>query len=230
MVFSADCKDRLLWKGLGRGLMATLMITLMACSPSDALNSANLLRGARAETYLLSHGALCARLPTLEAVDQYSRNQLPDQSAVSRHVKAWDLSGLLDFSRSADGAWIMLPSEGLKKLKGVHFRRAPGGENDALCFGRLWIERVIDYQQNKPFGVEDAVTVRLEASLKDSPMLKYFKGLPVEPFDPNIFTLSTGSAYAEMLLPSFGIEMGLKPTPTGWYLAKGAMRLGAIEP
>ena len=89
---------------------------------------------------------------------------------------------------------------------------------------------VIDFKPGERFGVQDAVSVRLEANLKDAHMLKHFRGLMVEPFDPNLFVLSTGSSYAEMLSPSFGIEMGLKPTPTGWYLAKGAMRLGAIEP
>ncbi|MDH4396169.1 MAG: hypothetical protein QE278_10850 [Limnobacter sp.] len=204
-----------------------LTFLVMGCSPRNSLNAENLLRGARAETHILSHGALCARLPTLDAIDLYARNAIPDTSAVGRTVKTWDLSGLLDIVRAQDGRWIVLPSEGLKKLKGIHFRKGPSGENDALCFGRLWIERTIDFTENKALGVDDAVSARFEASLKDAEMLKYFRGLLVEPFDPNTFTLSTGTAYAETLSPRFSLEMSLRPTQTGWYLAKGASGLGA---
>jgi len=209
-----------------RWILVVLTVLVAGCSPQNALNADNLLRGARAETHVLSHGALCPRLPTLEAIDLYASNAIPDTSAVGRMVKTWDLSGLLDIVRAQDGRWIVLPSDGLKKLKGVHFRKGPSGENDALCFGRLWIERTIDFQENKALGVEDAVSARFEASLKDAEMLRYFKGLLVEPFDPNTFTLSTGTAYAETLSPSFGLEMSLRPTQTGWYLARGTSGLG----
>ncbi len=49
------------------------------------------------------------------------------------------------------------------------------------------------YIQNKPFGQEDAVSARFEASLKDAHMLNHFKNLKVESFDPSVFTLSTGT-------------------------------------
>jgi hypothetical protein len=206
--------------------LLVLTFLVMGCSPRNSLNAENLLRGARAETHILSHGAFCARLPTLDAIDLYARNAIPDTSAVGRTVKTWDLSGLLDIVRAQDGRWIVLPSEGLKKLKGIHFRKGPSGENDALCFGRLWIERTIDFKENKALGIEEAVSARFEASLKDAEMLRYFKGLLVEPFDPNTFTLSTGTAYAETLSPRFSLEMSFRPTQTGWYLAKGTSGLG----
>lgn len=193
---------------------------LAACNPRTSLNHENLLKGARAETFILNHGALCARLPTPEAIDQYSRDAVPANSAVARDVRAWDLSGLLDIMQTRDGRWVIMPSQGLKKLEGVHFRQGPKGDNEALCFGRLWVEKTVDYLQNKPFGLEDAVSARFEASLKDAHMLNYFKNLKVESFDPSVFTLSSGTAVAATLQPSFVIEMALRPTNTGWYLAK----------
>ena len=196
---------------------------LCACNPRTLLTHDNLLAGARAETFILSHGALCARLPTAEAIDQYARDKVPDNSAVAKDVKAWDLSGLLDILQTRDGRWVILPSPGLKALDGVHFRKTPSGENDALCFGRVWVDQVIDYTENQPMGVADAVTVRFQASLKDLHMLKYFKDVKVEAFDPSIFVLSTGTAYGSTLNPNFTIEMALRPTTTGWYLAKGAL-------
>jgi hypothetical protein len=193
---------------------------LMACNPRTNLNEDNLLKGARAETFILSHGALCARLPSPEAIEKYARDQVPSNSAVAREVKAWDLSGLLDIFQTRDGRWVIMPSSGLKKLEGVHFRQGPQGDNEALCFGRLWVEKTVDYIRNKPFGQEDAVSARFEASLKDAHMLNHFKNLKVESFDPSVFTLSTGTAVAGTLQPSFVIEMALRPTHTGWYLAK----------
>ena len=145
---------------------------------------------------------------------------MPSNSAVAREVKAWDLSGLLDIFQTRDGRWVIMPSSGLKKLEGVHFRQGPQGDNEALCFGRLWVEKTVDYIRNKPFGQEDAVSARFEASLKDAHMLNHFKNLKVESFDPSVFTLSTGTAVAGTLQPSFVIEMALRPTHTGWYLAK----------
>jgi hypothetical protein len=199
---------------------------LTACNPRTSLNDDNLLKGARAETFILSHGALCARLPTTEAIDQYARDLIPANSAVAREVKAWDLSGLLDIFKTQDGRWVMLPSSGLKKLEGVHFRQGPQGENDALCFGRLWVESTVDYSENRPFEQDDAVTARFAASLKDAHMLHHFRNLKVESFDPTVFTLSTGTAVASTLQPSFVIEMALRPTNTGWYLAKNGVSPG----
>ncbi|HEY1057131.1 MAG TPA: hypothetical protein VGE55_00215 [Limnobacter sp.] len=203
--------------------VCVLALGLAACNPRSMLTKDNLLDGARAETFILSHGALCARLPTGEAIDLYARDKIPENSAVGREVKAWDLSGLLDIIQTRDGRWVVLPSSGLKALEGVHFRKAPSGENDALCFGRLWIESTVDYTENKPFGQSDAVTARFQASLKDAHMLKYFKDLKVESFDPTIFVLSTGTAYGSTLEPNFTVEMAMRPTTTGWYLAKGAV-------
>jgi len=197
---------------------------LTACNPRTDLSNDNLLKGARAETFILSHGALCARLPSTEAIEQYARDLVPPNSAVAREVKAWDLSGLLDIFQTRDGRWVIMPSAGLKKLEGVHFRQGPDGDNEALCFGRLWVENTVDYIQNKPFGDEDAVSARFEASLKDAHMLNHFKNLKVESFDPTVFTLSTGTAIASTLQPSFVIEMALRPTHTGWYLAKNGVR------
>jgi hypothetical protein len=197
---------------------------LLACNPRTVLNEDNLLKGARAETFILSHGALCARLPSVETIDQYARDQLPANSAPARDVKAWDLSGLLDIFQTRDGRWVMMPSSGLKKLEGVHFRQGPQGDNEALCFGRLWVEKTVDYVQNKPFGLEDAVSARFEASLKDAHMLNHFKNLKVESFDPTVFTLGTGTAVADTLQPTFTIEMALRPTQTGWYLAKSGSK------
>jgi len=90
---------------------------LMACNPRTNLNEDNLLKGARAETFILSHGALCARLPSPEAIEQYARDQVPSNSAVAREVKAWDLSGLLDIFQTRDGRWVIMPSSGLKNWK-----------------------------------------------------------------------------------------------------------------
>lgn len=197
-----------------------LLVLTAACNPRTHLTDDNLLKGARAETFILSHGALCARLPTTEAIEQYARDLVPPNSAVAREVRAWDLSGLLDILQTRDGRWVIMPSKGLKQLEGVHFRQSPQGENEALCFGRLWVEGTVDYVENKPFGLEDAVTARFEASLKDAHMLKHFKNLKVESFDPSVFTLGTGTALAGTLQPTFVIEMALRPTHTGWYLAK----------
>lgn len=197
---------------------------LTACNPRTDLNKDNLLKGARAETFILSHGALCARLPSTQAIEQYARDLVPPNSAVAREVKAWDLSGLLDIFQTRDGRWVIMPSAGLKKLEGVHFRQGPDGDNEALCFGRLWVENTVDYVQNKPFGDEDAVSARFEASLKDAHMLNHFKNLKVESFDPTVFTLSTGTAVAGTLTPTFVIEMALRPTHTGWYLAKNGAK------
>lgn len=197
---------------------------LVACNPRTNLNHENLLKGARAETFILNHGALCARLPTPEAIDQYSRDAVPANSAVARDVKAWDLSGLLDIMQTRDGRWVIMPSQGLKKLEGVHFRQGPQGDNEALCFGRLWVEKTVDYLQNKPFGLDDAVSARFEATLKDAHMVNHFKNLKVESFDPTVFTLSSGTAIAGTLQPSFVIEMALRPTNTGWYLAKNGVQ------
>lgn len=188
------------------------------------MSDRNLLEGARAETYLLSHGAFCARLPTEEAINLYAQAKVPETSAVGRMVKAWDLSGLLDILQTRDGRWVLLPSDGLKKLKGIHFRRGPAGDNEALCFGRLWVERLIEYRKDSPLGLEEAVTARFEAKLKDAHILSYFKNLKVEPFDPNIFTLTTGVAYADALAPSFAMDMALRPTSSGWFLAKTAFQ------
>ncbi|MCR2745368.1 hypothetical protein [Limnobacter parvus] len=204
-------------KWMGFGLALGL---LTACNPRTDLSNDNLLKGARAETFILSHGALCARLPSTEAIDQYSRDQIPPNSAVARDVKAWDLSGLLDIMQTRDGRWVIMPSSGLKKLEGVHFRQGPQGDNEALCFGRLWVEKTVDFNENKPFGLDDAVSARFEASLKDAHMINHFKNLKVESFDPSVFTLTTGTAVASTLQPSFVIEMALRPTHTGWYLAK----------
>lgn len=213
--------------GFGRavsvGVLTLALGLLGACNPRTSLTKENLLTGARAETFILSHGALCARLPSAEAIDQYARDKIPDNSALAKDVKAWDLSGLLDIIQTRDGRWIIMPSKGLKALEGVHFRKTPSGENDALCFGRLWVENVIDFEENQPLGVPDAVTVRFHAQLKDAHMLNYFKDLKVESFDSSIFALSTGTAYGSTLLPDFTIEMSLRPTSTGWYLAKGAL-------
>lgn len=197
---------------------------LTACNPRTDLSKDNLLKGARAETFILSHGALCARLPSTRAIEQYARDLVPPNSAVAREVQAWDLSGLLDIFQTRDGRWVIMPSAGLKKLEGVHFRQGPDGDNEALCFGRLWVENTVDYIQNKPFGDEDAVSARFEASLKDAHMLNHFKNLKVESFDPSVFTLSTGTAIASTLQPTFVIEMALRPTHTGWYLAKNGAR------
>lgn len=214
-----------------RTVMGAAMATvaLAACNPRSMLTDSNLLKGARAETFVLSHGALCARLPSGTAIEQYARDEVPETSAVGREVKAWDLSGLLDILQTRDGRWVLLPSPGLKTLKGVHFRKGPSGENDALCFGRLWIEGVIDYREDKPFGLDKAVTARFKANLKDAEMLRHFRGLKVESFDPAIFTLSTGTAFADDLQPEFVVEMALHPASTGWYLAKGADEVHAIE-
>lgn len=181
-----------------------------------------MLAGARAETFTLGHGALCSRLPTVESIRAYSNAAIPKQSSIGREVEAWDKSGLLDIFRAEDGRWVILPSKELKRIEGVHFRRRPGGENDALCFGRLWIKRVIDFTEAPELGEDEAVTVRVEANLKDAHMLRYFNNLKVEPFDPAIFTLATGVAYADSLNPSFSIVMALKPTRYGWFLAKGS--------
>ncbi|HEX4855511.1 MAG TPA: hypothetical protein VFV28_01780 [Limnobacter sp.] len=196
---------------------------LAACNPRTHLDKENLLKGARAETFILSHGAFCARLPSAEAIDQYARDQIPPNSAVAREVKAWDLSGLLDIFQTQDGRWVVMPSAGLKKLEGVHFRQGPQGENDALCFGRLWVEDIQDYEQNQPFGVKDAATARFTANLKDAHMLRHFKDLKVESFDPTVFNLVTGTAVASTLQSGFTIEMALRPTSTGWYLAKNGV-------
>lgn len=207
-------------------LVATLIATaglLTACNPRSMLTNDNLLAGARAETFILSHGALCARLPSVDAIDQYARDQIPENSAAGREVKAWDLSGLLDIMQTRDGRWVILPSQGLKSLDAVHFRKGPNGENDALCFGRLWVESVVDHQENQALGLNDGVTARFQVTLKDAYMLKHFKDLKVESFDPSVFVLTTGTAYASTLSPNFAIEMALRPTATGWYLAKGAV-------
>ncbi|NJM32047.1 MAG: hypothetical protein HC848_03105 [Limnobacter sp.] len=200
-------------------MLLFLACVLAACSPNSTLTEENLLKGARAETYELSHGALCARLPTLEAIDMYSRGLIPKNSAVGKTVHAWDMSGLLNIFRANDGRWIVLPSEGLKKLRGVHFRQRPNGENDALCFGKLWVEGLISYEKDQPMGFADAVTARFRVGLKDPHMLRYFRDLKVEPFNPNIFALSTGVAFAGDLLPSFAIDMALKPN--GIWLVLG---------
>lgn len=197
-------------------------LVLTGCNPRQSLSDQNLLKGARAETYLLSHGAFCARLPSEEAINLYAQQKVPDTSAVGRMVKAWDLSGLLDIIQTRDGRWVLLPSDGLKQLRGVHFRRGPAGDNEALCFGRLWVDRLIEYRKDSPLGLEKAVTARFEATLKDAHILSYFKNLKVEPFDPNIFTLTTGVAYADALAPSFAIDMALRPTSSGWFLARTA--------
>lgn len=207
---------------LGRLGLACMALLLGACNPASMLTDDNLVRGARAETFLLGHGALCARLPSTDAIDLYSRELVPENSAVGRNVKSWDLSGLLDIFQTQDGRWVVLPSDGLKKLSGVHFRKGPSGENDALCFGRLWIERLIEYRKNEPMGLEDGVTARFEATLKDAHMLNYFRNLKVEPFDPNIFTLAQSVAYADSLAPSFVVDIALRPTSNGWFLASGA--------
>lgn len=203
-------------------VLATALVLLTACNPRSMLTDDNLLAGARAETFILSHGALCARLPSVEAIDQYARDQIPENSALAREVKAWDLSGLLDIMQTRDGRWVILPSQGLKTLDAVHFRKGPSGENDALCFGRLWVESVVDHDENQALGLKDAVTARFHVTLKDAYMLKHFKDLKVESFDPTVFVLTTGTAYASTLSPNFAIEMALRPTSTGWYLAKGA--------
>ena len=201
-------------------VVLSLGLSLAACNPRTSLNKDNLLRGARAETFILSHGALCSRLPTAEAIDLYARDAIPPNSAVARDVRAWDLSGLLDIMQTRDGRWVVMPSKGLKKLEGVHFRQDPKGENEALCFGRLWVEKTVDFVQNKPFGHKKAVSARFEANLKDAHMLSHFRNLKVESFDPTVFSLSSGTAVASTLQPSFVIEMALRPTNTGWYLAK----------
>lgn len=200
------------------------VLLLMGCNPRQSLSDRNLLAGARAETYLLSHGAFCARLPTEEAINLYAQERVPETSAVGRMVKAWDLSGLLDIFQARDGRWVILPSDGLKKLDGIHFRTSPSGENEALCFGRLWVERLIEYRKDSPLGLDEAVTARFEATLKDAHILNHFKNLKVEPFDPNIFTLTTGFAYAESLAPTFALDMALRPTPNGWFLARTAFQ------
>lgn len=200
--------------------LALALSLLSACNPRTTLNEDNLLKGARAETFILSHGALCARLPTTEAIEQYAREQIPSNSAVARDVKAWDLSGLLDIIQTRDGRWVIMPSKGLKQLEGVHFRQGPQGDNEALCFGRLWVDKTLNYVENKPFGQKDAVSASFQASLKDMHMINHFKNLKVESFDPTVFTLSTGTAVAATLQPTFTIEMALRPTSTGWYLAK----------
>ncbi|HEX4842619.1 MAG TPA: hypothetical protein VFV57_03040 [Limnobacter sp.] len=209
---------------IGRFGLLLAASLLAACNPRTLLNEDNLLKGARAETYVLNHGALCARLPTGEAIEAYANDSVPPNSAVAREVRAWDLSGLLDILKTQDGRWVILPSAGLKQLEGVHFRKDAKGENDALCFGRLWVENTVDYVQNKPFGLEDAATARFQATLKDAHMLRYFKDLKVESFDPTVFVLNPGTAFASSLAPSFVIEMALHPTPTGWFLAKSASR------
>jgi len=195
---------------------------LTGCNPKNSLNEENLLRGARAETFILNHGALCARLPSTEAIDLYARDLIPPTSAIAKNVNAWDLSGLLDILQTRDGRWVIMPSEGLKKLEGVHFRQSASGENEALCFGRLWVEKTLDYRENKPIGQEDAVTARFEASLKDAHMIRHFRNLKVESFDPSVFVLDPGTVFAGSLQPTFVIEMALRPTTTGWYLAKNA--------
>jgi hypothetical protein len=236
MYSSQQNQQRWVLRAVSVGVYALLVGLLGACNPRTSLNKENLLTGARAETFILSHGALCARLPSGDAIDQYARDKVPDRSAVAKDVKAWDLSGLLDIMQTRDGRWIIMPSKGLKGLEGVHFRKTPNGENDALCFGRLWVENVIDFEENQPLGVPDAVTVRFNATLKDAHMLKYFKDLSLESFDSSVFVLGTGSAYGSTLTPSFIIEMSLRPTSTGWYLAKGAVEkvsenlLDRVEP
>lgn len=219
-----DGSPRLL--AFARYAVCGLVLVLAACNPRMQLSEANLLKGARAETFILSHGAFCARLPSVESIDLYARGAIPDSSAMGREVIAWDLSGLLDILQTRDGRWVMLPSAGLKKIEGVHFRRGPSGENDALCFGRLWVEETVDYQANSPFGVNGAVTGRFKATLKDPHLLNLFRNLRVESFDPTVFVLSTGSAFAGDLEQHFVIEMALAPTPTGWFLAKGAAGQG----
>ncbi|HEX4880684.1 MAG TPA: hypothetical protein VFV39_12615 [Limnobacter sp.] len=206
------------------------VLLLTACNPRTQLNADNLLAGARAETYVLNHGALCARLPTGEAIEAYANGSVPPNSAVARDVRAWDLSGLLDILKTQDGRWVVLPSAGLKQLEGVHFRKDAKGENDALCFGRLWVESTVDYIQNKPFGLEGAATARFQATLKDAHMLRHFKDLKVESFDPTVFVLNPGTAFAGTLAPSFVIEMALNPTPTGWFLAKNSSPKLASNP
>ena len=201
-------------------VIASTVLLLCACNPRTTLNNENLLNGARAETFSLNHGALCARLPAVEAIDAYSRDLLPPNSAIARDVRAWDLSGLLDILKTEDGRWIVLPSSGLKKLKGVHFKKGATGDNDALCFGRLQVERTIDFTQNTSLGIPDAVTGRFLASLQDAPILKHFKNLKIESFDPSLFVLSDGIAYGSILQPNFVIEMALRPTQSGWFLAR----------
>ena len=191
--------------------IAFILNLLIACNPRTDLSDDNLLKGARAETFILSHGALCARLPSPEAIDQYSRDLIPANSAVARDVKAWDLSGLLDILQTRDGRWVIMPSKGLKLLEGVHFRQGPQGENEALCFGRLWVNKTIDYAHNKPFGLKDAVSARFDATLKDAHMLNHFKNLKVESVVPSV------------------IEMALRPTHTGWYLAKSGVKSAALS-
>lgn len=205
-------------------LYVVALSALAACNPRTQLNNDNLLKGARAETYVLNHGALCARLPTGEAIEAYAVGSVPANSAIGRDVRAWDLSGLLDIMKTQDGRWVILPSEGLKKLEGVHFRKDAEGQNDALCFGRLWVEAVVDYAQNSPLGLEDAVTARFQATLKDAHMLRHFKDLKVESFDPSVFVLNPGTTFASNLSPNFTIEMALHPTTTGWFLAKNASK------
>lgn len=98
---------------------------LVACNPRTNLNHENLLKGARAETFILNHGALCARLPTPEAIDQYSRDAVPANSAVARDVKAWDLSGLLDIMQTRDGRWVIMPSQRFEKTGGCALPARP---------------------------------------------------------------------------------------------------------
>ncbi len=213
-----------LFKTLALAASCAVVGLLAGCNPKNSLNHENLVRGGRAETFILNHGALCARLPSTEAIDLYSRDLIPATSAIAKNVHAWDMSGLLDIMQTRDGRWVILPSEGLKKLEGVHFRQSESGENEALCFGRLWVDKTLDYRENKPMGQEDAVTARFEASLKDAHMLRHFRNLKVESFDPSVFVLESGTAFAGNLHPSFVIEMALRPAPTGWYLAKNASR------
>jgi hypothetical protein len=201
--------------------LGVLVASLLACTPRSALTPDNLVAGARAETFVLSHGALCARLPTVEAIELYANDKIPTNSAMARDVRAWDLSGLLDIVKSADGRWLVLPSVGLKGLEGVHFKQSASGENDALCFGRLWVERFLSDQKNQPFGVPGAVTARFYARIKEDGVLRHFKHLKLESFNSSVFVLETGTALGETLQEGFVMDMTLRPTHSGWYLAKG---------
>lgn len=207
----------------GLKLLAVLMpcVLLAACNPRATLNDKNLLNGARGETYALGHAALCARLPTINAIEKYVRGEIPERSALGRTVKAWDLSGLLNMVQTRDGRWVIMASAGLNNLEDVHFRTNSSGNKDAVCFGRLWIERLIEYRADKPLGFEEGVTARFEVSLKEPGTLKHFRDLKLEPFDPNLFTLTTGTAFGEDLFPTFFVDIPMYPTSLGWILARG---------
>ncbi len=201
-------------------LILLACVLLIACNPRASLNDDNLLNGARGETYALGHAALCARIPSIEAIELFARGEIPENSAMGQTVKAWDLSGLLNIFQAADGRWVVMPSEGLQTLEGIHFRKNASGQNDAICFGRLWIERLVEYRKDKPMGLEQAVSARFVASLKEPGLLKHFRTLKLEPFDPTVFTLTAGTAFGEDLFPNFTIDIALHPTSLGWVLAR----------